>query len=223
MVKMISQPELRLHTTTLPQQRPVAPAPVSRDWREGLPTLTGASLVLRELELSDAARLLSLLTPETVARFISTPPGTVESFERFIQWAHRERANGRYACYAVVLHGSTEAIGLFQLRQLERDFATAEWGFALGSDYWGRGYFMEGAQLLVDFAVDTIGVRRIEARSAVANGRGNGALRKVGAMHEGVLRRSFTKDGRHMDQCLWAILAEEWREAKAIWRPTVIH
>jgi [ribosomal protein S5]-alanine N-acetyltransferase len=223
MVKLVSQPELRPHTTTVRQTRPVVPTPTSQDWRDGLPTLTGASVALRELKLSDAATLLSMLTPDAVARFISTPPSTVEAFERFIQWTHRERANGRYACYAVVLHGTTEAIGIFQLRQLEKDFATAEWGFALGSDYWGRGYFIEGAQLLIDFAVDTIGVRRIEARSAVANGRGNGALRKVGAVHEGVLRRSFAKDGRHMDQCLWAILADEWRQAKAIWRPTVIH
>jgi len=223
MVKLVAQPVLRPQTTTHSPARPLDPAPSSQDWRHGLPTLTGASLTLRELKLSDAATLLSVLTPDAVARFISTPPSTVEAFERFIHWTHRERANGRYACYAVVLHGTTEAIGLFQLRQLEKDFATAEWGFALGADHWGRGYFMEGAQLLVDFAVDTIGVRRIEARSAVANGRGNGALRKVGAVHEGVLRRSFTKDGRQLDQCLWAILADEWRQARAIWRPVVLH
>ena len=100
---------------------------------------------------------------------------------------------------------------------------TAEWGFALDSAFWGNGYFKDGAQLLIDFAVDVVGVRRLEARSAVANGRGNGALRKMGAVHEGVLRRAFTKGGRQMDQSLWAILADEWRQAKAIWNPAVIH
>ena len=49
----------------------------------------------------------------------------------------------------------------------------------------------------------------------MANGRGNGALRKLGAVQEGVLRRSFLKNGQFLDQMLWSILAEEWRQAKA--------
>ena len=36
--------------------------------------------------------------------------------------------------------------------------------------------------------VDVVGTQRFEARAAVANGRGNGALRKIGAVQEGVLR-----------------------------------
>jgi RimJ/RimL family protein N-acetyltransferase len=223
MVKIAAQPELRPVTTTVPSARPFHPAPASPSWRNGLPTLVGASITLRELTLSDASALLAIMTPETVARFISTPPSTVEGFERFIQWAHNERALGRYACFAIVPHGASRPVGIFQLRQIEAQFVTAEWGFALDSSFWGNGYFKEGAQLLIDFAVDVVGVRRLEARSAVANGRGNGALRKMGAVHEGVLRRSFTKGGRQMDQSLWAILADEWRQAKAIWNPAVVH
>jgi len=66
-------------------------------------------------------------------------------------------------------------------------------------------------------------VRRLEARSAVVNGRGNGALRKLGAVHEGVLRRSFRKDGKLLDQSLWAILADEWRQARHRWQPVLVH
>jgi len=44
----------------------------------------------------------------------------------------------------------------------------------------------------------------------VRNGRGNGALRKIGAMHEAVLRRSFHRHGALHDQALWSILDIEW-------------
>jgi RimJ/RimL family protein N-acetyltransferase len=57
----------------------------------------------------------------------------------------------------------------------------------------------------------------------VANGRGNGALRKLGAVQEGVLRRSFLKNGQFLDQMLWSILSEEWRHAKATWGRTILH
>ena len=105
------------------------------------------------------------------------------------------------------------------MRQLEPGFATAEWGFALGSAFWGTGMFVDGAEMVVDFAIETLGVRRLEARAAVANGRGNGALRKLGAVQEGVLRRSFLKNGQFLDQMLWSILSEEWRQAKAALGP----
>ena len=109
---------------------------------------------------------------------------------------------------------SDTAIGIFQLRELEPGFATAEWGFAIGSAFWGTGVFADSAELLVRFAFETVGVHRLEARAAVKNGRGNGALRKMGAVQEGVLRRSFLKNGEYHDQVLWSILDEDWAGAQ---------
>src|SRR5262245_32420209 len=198
-------------------------ATVSNDWRNALPAMTGSNVILRELQVSDAASLFAMLTPEEVSRFISPPPMTVDGFEKFIVWAHSEREAGRYACFAVVPHGMDTAVGLFQVRQLEPGFATAEWGFALGSAFWGTGLFIDAGRLVVDFAVETLKVGRLEARACVANGRGNGALRKLGAVQEGVLRRSFLKNGQFLDQMLWSILAEEWRETRSLWGHSLIH
>jgi RimJ/RimL family protein N-acetyltransferase len=190
---------------------------VSTDWRTGLPVLNGTQVNLRELRLSDAASLFSMLTADEVARFISPPPSTVNGFERFIAWTLQQRSMGTYVCFAVVVGESDTAIGIFQLRQLEPGFSTAEWGFAVGSPYWGSGIFQDGAALFVTFAFETVGVRRLEARSAVRNGRGNGALRKIGATQEGVLRKSFLKNGEYLDQHLWTILDDDWRLEKLVW------
>jgi RimJ/RimL family protein N-acetyltransferase len=65
--------------------------------------------------------------------------------------------------------------------------------------------------MLLDFAFDVVGVDRLEARASVANGRGNGALRKLGAVQEGILRRSFFRGGEYHDQVMWSVLAEDWR------------
>ena len=74
--------------------RGTAPDAVTTEWRQSLPVLSGGSVTLRELRLSDAATLLAMLSTEEVARFISPPPTTVEGFERFIAWTHEERAAG---------------------------------------------------------------------------------------------------------------------------------
>jgi len=193
------------------------------DWRSGLPVLAGANFILRELAMEDAPSLLVMLTTEEVSRFISPPPTTVEGFQRFIAWAHRERLQGNYACFAVVPTGIDTAVGIFQVRSLESGFGLAEWGFALGREFWGTGLFADGARMVVDFSIDVIGAHRIEARAAVGNGRGNGALRKIGAVQEGVLRRSFLRDGQYHDQVLWSILAEDWRLQRIVPAPTRVH
>jgi len=190
------------------------PEITSTDWQAGLPTLCGKQVVLRELRMSDAAPLFSLLTTAEVSRFISPPPSTVEGFERFIAWTIRQRTAGAYICFAVTLRGFDTAIGIFQVRQLDPTFANAEWGFAIGSAFWGTGVFQEGAELVVEFAFETLGVHRLEARAAVQNGRGNGALQKLGAVQEAVLRKSFLHNGKYLDQVLYTILDEDWQERR---------
>lgn len=192
---------------------------VASDWQRALPMLRGARVVLRELRASDAPSLFAMLCAEEVARFISPPPTSVEGFERFIAWTHSQRSAGTYACFAVTIRGYDAAIGIFQLRQTEADFRTAEWGFAIGSPFWGSGVFRESADLVLDFAFETVGVYRLEARASVQNGRGNGALRKIGAVREAILRKSFLRNGVHVDQALYAILADEWRSTT---RPPIV-
>jgi RimJ/RimL family protein N-acetyltransferase len=212
----------RTHLQTRPVMRATAAtASVESDWRRALPTLIGRSLTLRELRLTDAPSLLSMLSAVEVARFISPPPATIEGYERFIAWTQREREAGNYVCFGIVPEGMTTAVGLFQIHQTEPGFATAEWGFALGSPFWGKGFFSEGSRLVLDFAFDVLGVHRLEARAAVCNGRGNGALRKAGALQEGILRRSLLRNGEYLDQVLWAIIDSDRRHTRAYDGPSI--
>ena len=208
---------------SLPTPLSILSGTVASDWRNGLPTLTAGEVSLRELRASDAPALFAALTSEQVTRFISPPPSSVEGFERFIAWTIRQRQSGQYVCFAVVTEGSDTAIGIFQVRSLEPAFGTAEWGFALASEFWGTGIFVDGAKLLVDFAFKVLGVTRLEARAALKNGRGNSALRKLGAVQEGVLRRSFLRNGEYLDQALWTILRDEWMQAETVWGSRHVH
>ena len=193
------------------------------NWKAALPVMSGTTFTMRELRIEDAPSLMAMLTTEEVARFISPPPTTVEGFERFIAWTHHERRAGNYACFAIVPNGLDAAIGIFQVRSLDPGFGTGEWGFAIGSQFWGTGIFVEAARLVLDFAFEVIGTERLEARAAVANGRGNGALRKIGAVQEGLLRRSFLRNGQHHDQVLWGILADDWRLQRIAQEPAATH
>src|SRR5512132_3690061 len=194
---------------------------VVADWRNGLPIFKSTRMILRELVKSDAATLLALLRTEEVARFISPPPTTPEGFEKFIEWAIGQRQAGNQMTFGMVPEGFDHAVGLVQVRAIAPNFSVAEWGFAVGSPFWGTGLFLASAKTTLDFAFQHTAVNRLEARAVVQNARGNGALRKLGAVQEGVLRGSLLKDGKYLDQTMWSIISQDWYQSKAIFNSTV--
>ena len=182
----------------------------SDSWREGLPELHGERITLRELRTSDADALYTELASPEVKRFMWAPPPSVEAFTRFIEWTHAERATGKYICYGIVPNGEDHAAGVFELRQLQPGFFRGELGFVMPPRLWGRGIFMEGARLVLDFGFRVVKIHRIEARSSIDNDRGNAALKHIGARREGRLKEAFLRDGVYVDQYLWAILDTDW-------------
>jgi ribosomal-protein-alanine N-acetyltransferase len=201
-----------------PQAGPVAAAPW---WRRDLPRLAGVQVHLRELRREDAGSLLVMLADEEVTRHIARPPTTRAGFERVVDRILQLRMAGAGVCFAIVPRGMETAAGIFQVRQRAPGFQTAEWSFALGTPFWGTGVFAEGALLVQDFLFREVGLHRLEARVALENMRGNGALRKLGAVQEGILRGAFLRHGRYHDQILWSILKEDWIRMRECGRSTV--
>ena len=185
------------------------------EWWRHVPTLTGPTLKVREVDYCDLDTLFGLLTDPRVTEFIASPPPSAAAFQGFIEWAHRQREAGKCVCFAVVPNGLKRAVGLFQLRALEPTFRTAEWGFAIGASFWSTGVFEEAAVLVAQFAFTTIGVHRLEARSVVDNTRGNRALEKIGAQGEAVLRKAFK---RSATQFLWSMVADDWTPPQRVAR-----
>ena len=202
------------------------------DWRLSPPVLAGDEVVLREVQPSDADSLAALLTTPEITRFISEPPSTAEGFSRFIAASHRVRAAGQGICFAVTLRGCETAIGIVQVRRLSQEGSprlsaesdVAEWGFAIGSPFWGAGVFTQAAALVLPFVFEQMQVRRVEARAAVRNERAAAVLRKVGARPERLLRNGLFRAGEYLDQTLWTIDGSDWQmELPAARYAAVVH
>jgi [ribosomal protein S5]-alanine N-acetyltransferase len=183
----------------------------SRQWHEGLPVLAAPGLILREVEPADARGLVELFSVPDMVRHIAAPPGTEQAFLKFIRWARQCRQGSRFACYSVVPFGQKTLRGLFQIWPLRPDFQTAEWGFAIARPYWGTGLFPSSARLVVEFAMRTLGVRQLEARAALTNVRGHGALRKLGAHRQEAQPPLASTTGElDRDVVVWTLLSEDW-------------
>ena len=185
------------------------------EWRTNVPTLVHRTTRLRELRPSDALPLLSMLTTEEVTRFIAPPPVTREAFEKFIGWSRRQRRAGQYVCFGIVPEGHDVAVGIIQIQMPSGE--TPEWGFAVGSPFWGTGLFNQGAEAVLDFAFRGIGLEELGARAVVQNDRGNAALQKLGAVCEGIIPDGLVRNGQPLDQYYWTLSADGRPRRKVIW------
>jgi RimJ/RimL family protein N-acetyltransferase len=189
---------------------PEASALNAPNWREELPTLTSRLATLREPVPKDLGPLVTLLSLGDATRFGTDAPATDVSVQRMIERAARDRTTGQAFTYAITPGTARPPVGLIQVRRMDPAFEAAEWECTLAPAVRGTGIFLEAARLVGSFAFGQVGVRRIEARVLLKNGRANTALRKLGAVEEGILRRSVRLNGEYVDQVLWSLLKEDW-------------
>jgi RimJ/RimL family protein N-acetyltransferase len=181
-------------------------------WRSELPTLCGRGVTLREVRPADLGSVVNLLSLDDATRFGLEEPVATVVVQDLIERAVRERAAGLAFTYAITLSATSQCVGLLQVRQLDVAFEAAEWECTIAPPARGTGLFVESARLAGSFVFGTIGAHRLESRVLLENGRANGALRKLGAVQEGILRRSVRRAGDYFDQVLWSMLKEDWGE-----------
>ena len=191
-------------------------------WRRELPALKGRSVSLREPSGADLGSLVDLLSFNDASRFGLDGPVDEAAVQHLIERAARDRQSGAAFTYVVDTNSSSgRVIGLVQVRALDPAFETAEWEMTLTPSARGSGAFIETARLVASFVFASLGTHRLEARVHVQNGRANGALRKIGAVQEGILRRAVRRRGEYVDQVLWSVLKEDWSERPASPAPRV--
>lgn len=182
---------------------------IVQNWRAELPVLAGRAVVLREPASRDLRRVLDLLSAKDATRFGLDAPPTEAAVRRHIERCARDRSAGVAFTYAINTSVPRVVVGLIQVRQLTPDFTGAEWECTIAPAARGTGLFLEAARLVGSFCFGSVGTHRLEARVLLQNGRANGALRKLGAVQEGILRGSIDACG-DADRVLWSLLKEDW-------------
>ncbi len=109
--------------------------------------------------------------------------------------------------FAIVLDG--EAVGGVGFELREDIFRrSAEIGYWLGEPFWGRGIATEALRAVTEYALKNFDLCRIEAGVFEWNPASMRVLEKAGYVLEARLRQSITKNGRTIDQFLYAMVRE---------------
>lgn len=180
------------------------------DWRKELPVLVSKQVTLREVGPADLGPLVDLLAIGDATRFGADEADAELAAQQLIERAARDRSSGLSFTYAVTLGATLTFVGLIHVRQLDPAFEAAECDCTIVPSSRGSGVFLEAARLVGSFLFGRVGAHRLEARVLLQNGRSNGAMKKLGAVQEGVLRRAIRRGDEYHDQVLWSMLKEDW-------------
>jgi ribosomal-protein-alanine N-acetyltransferase len=127
-------------------------------------------------------------------------PYTIDDARRYIGAAMSADPQTQFA---IEVEGEAAGSIAFALRHdVER--VSAELGYFLGEDFWGRGIMTEAVASVTRHAIAAHGLTRVYAVPFEWNAASSRVLEKAGFQLEARLRRSAIKDGRVIDQLLYA-------------------
>jgi len=163
--------------------------------------------VVRSWRASDAASIARHADNRRVwlnLRDAFPHPYGIEDARRYIEAALACDPETRFA---IEVEGEAAgSIGLFPGTDVER--VSAEIGYFLGETFWGRGIMSEAVAAVTRHAVTALGLTRVFALPFEWNAASFRVLEKAGYRMEARLRRSAIKDGRIIDQLLYAYVVD---------------
>lgn len=167
--------------------------------------------ILREWRREDVEDVLRYANNDKIARNLRDVfpyPYILTDAQDFVN-SCVEGDEDRQLCRAIEVEGhAAGSIALF--RGGDVHCMTAELGYWLAEDYWGRGIMTEAVQQICEEGAERWeDLLRIYAEPFAHNTASRRVLEKAGFTLEGVLRKSVCKRGRVCDSCMYALLVED--------------
>jgi len=176
--------------------------------------LTTERLVIRSPSEADAPQLMAAIIE------------TLDRLRPWMRWADHvptlaeTQENCRQA-EAAFRHGSDHRLHLFLkeepltfvggtgLHRSDWSVPKVEIGYWVRTSHSGKGYITEAVRAISRFAMDDLGVKRVEIRMGSTNVRSRGVPERLGFPLEGILRNDARHiDGTLRDTCVYAKIPE---------------
>lgn len=161
-----------------------------------IPYLYSERLKLRGFVQEDLADIFLALSDPAVIKYYGIQYSTLNETQRQIDWFRDLQRNHTGLWWAIILRETGQFIGGVGLYNYVERIQKAEIGFWLLPKFWHNGYMKEAARLVIDYAVDKMNVKRIEAYTETPNVRSKNLLRKLHFIHHKTKHNCEEKNGQ---------------------------
>ena len=168
---------------------------------------------IRKWELSDAKDLAAALSNKKVQDNLRDGlpyPYTEQDGKEFISAMLSADENETFAFAITVDNMVIGSIGIFRQGNIHRQ--TAELGYYIAEEYWGKGIMAEAVKQICEYVFGNSDIIRIYAEPFAYNIASCRVLEKVGFQYEGTLRSNAVKNGKVIDMEMYSLLKAEIKE-----------
>ena len=165
---------------------------------------------IRKWEFSDAKDLAAALSNKKVQDNLRDGlpyPYTEQDGKDFISAMLSADGNATFAFAITINNIAIGSIGIFRQGNIHRQ--TAELGYYIAEEYWGKGIMTEAVKQICEYVFGNSDIIRIYAEPFAYNISSCRVLEKAGFQYEGTLRNNAVKNGKVIDMKMYSLLKEE--------------
>lgn len=162
---------------------------------------------IRKWRMTDAADLASALSNKKVQDNLRDGlpyPYTEKDGQEYISAMLSADPNDTFAFAVTVNDKAVGSIGVFRQSNIHR--LTAEIGYYISEEYWGRGITTEAVKQTCEYVFANSDIIRIFAEPFSHNAASCRVLEKAGFRSEGILRQNAVKNDKIVDMKMYALI-----------------
>ena len=174
-------------------------------------------LILRPFRIEDAEDMFhNWASDPEVTRFLTWPTHTDAEVSRAVlnSWIPQYE-DGVFFNWAIEWKENGSVIGNISVVRCIEETETADIGYCMSREYWGRGIMPEALRAVTDFLFDTVGVNRVTACHDVNNPKSGRVMQKAGLKFEGIMRGAGKNNLGICDEVRYGLLRSD-REPKPV-------
>lgn len=176
-----------------------------------LPELTTPRLTLRRMMVADASDMYEYACRQDVTKYLTWYPHPDRDYTReYLQYIGNRYAAGMFYDWAVIYEPDCKMVGTCGFTSFNCSSDSAEVGYVLNPEYWGKGIAAEALTRVLQFAFENLKLHRVEAKFIEENQRSRRVMEKVGMQFEGVMREGMLIKDTYENIGICAILASDW-------------
>jgi RimJ/RimL family protein N-acetyltransferase len=180
------------------------------DWKV-LPVLNASRVSLRWITEQDVDAFYAIYSHPEVMRYWSFPALTErDQAVKLVREIHEGFQRQALLKWGIARRTDDLLIGSLTLFNLDFNHRRAEIGYALGRDYWGKGYMQEALRAVLTYAFEELDFHRIEADVDPRNDASIRTVERLGFQREGYLRERWQVGGEIQDALFYGLLRPDW-------------
>ena len=173
-------------------------------------------ILIRPMRLDDYDSFKEISADKDLWLYFTSDLSDKNVLHNWIETGEQERKNKKRLAFSIIDKQTNSLVGSTSIGNISERDKRLEIGWTwLGREFQGKGINDQVKYLLLKYCLEELDYERVEFKTDVLNKPARNALKRIGAVEEGILRsHTLMTHNRRRDTIYYSILRQEWKEIK---------